>query len=157
MIKANLGIRVKPLSGYINLDPTGQPNESDRVACNLQDLAGIIDANELEEFLCSDTLDFIPLQARQSVLTHWLTRVAHGGLFVLTGNDIFQLARVIHNGTLGDLSKVNEAVYRFDVSKKSAVVPEVNLQIIMSTGQFVLESVKYLDNKFTYCISVRRK
>lgn len=154
-MKAQLGIRLNNiLNGYLNLDCAVQPGENDgRIGCDPYKLDDIIDHNELEEFVVHDTLDFLPLQARQSAITHWTTKIAHGGKLIITGNDITEIGRLVHSGKL-DLAQANSIIY--GIGRKSALRPQETIQMVVNTGQFVLDNVSY-SNPFTYVITLIRK
>lgn len=154
-MKANLTVRGSVLNGYLNIDPTANPQESDRVLCQLDNLDGLIDSNELEEFLVGDTLDFVPIQARQTMLTHWLAKVSHGGTFVMAGLDVNEATRVISNGSVEDLGQVNQTLYGTNVSRKSISNPQYNIQVVMNTRQFDLVFAKYAG--LNYVLTFRRK
>lgn len=152
MLKVNLGIRLTPLENYLNIDFAAQPNQQNPVPGNPYDLDNLIDANEADELLCSDSLDYLPAQGRNKALQHWLNRVSHGGIIVVQGNDMYELARLIHLGQV-NLQQANDTVY--GIGRKSFSVPDEVIQSIMSTSQFSLESVRY--NNHIYTIVCRRK
>lgn len=152
-MKVQLGVRITPLNGFVNLDCAAQPSEVDRIAADPYKLDEILDNNEIDEvFIVNDTLDFLPLQGRQAALNHWLTKLAHGAKLVLAGNDVLNLARLIHNGQL-DASQANAVIY--GIGRKSFVHPQDNIQIALATGQFEVEGIKY--HNYQYVITLVRK
>ena len=150
-MKAQIGVRLTPLNGFINLDLADQSRPVDPYK-----LDEYFDNNEIDEvFIVNDTLDYLPLQGRGQALSHWLTKLAHGAKITLIGNDLFEVARVIDNGQL-DLPQANAIVY--GVGRKSFVRPADNIAIVMNTGQFELYEFKYNAVKpFEYVVTLRRK
>lgn len=154
-MKVNLGIKTNFLNGYMNLDCVQDPN-SKCVFVDPFKLETVLDHNEIDEvFLVNDTLDFLHLQARPNAISHWLTKLAHGGKIVIMGNDLQEVCRLGHLGQL-DPNQLNSIVYGF--GKKSAVRPIDNIQMILQTGQFDLEDNRYNVNiPFQYITTLRRK
>ena len=156
MLKVNLGVRLNSvISGYLNLDCSPDPNNKQAIAVDPFKLDDVLDNNELEEFLVNDTLDFLPLQARATALNHWMTKIAHGGKLIIMGSDIYEVCRLGHLGQL-DVQALNSIVY--GIGKKSFVRPMDNVQMVLSSGQFESEEVKYNSNvPFQYTVVMRRK
>lgn len=155
-LKCNLTIRGNLLNGYMNLDPTSQgQQEPDRILCDPTNLDPLIDHNEAIEFLANDTLDYLPLPARQPTLNHYLCKLAHGGLFIITGLDLHEVCRLVGTGKLLDTLQINSIMYGDKVSKKSAVTMDDTASMIMQTGQYNIEKVSF--SNLQWVITARRK
>lgn len=155
MLKCQIGVRINPLNGYINLDAAAQPGESDRIHCDPMDIDPLVDPNELSELIIAELLDYLPLPARQKCLQHLITRVSHGGKVIIIGNDLQEVCRLGHSGQL-NASALNSIIY--GIGKKSSVSPAENIQLVLSSGQFDLDEVKYSQQlPYQYTIIVRRK
>jgi hypothetical protein len=155
MTKLQLLLGGKPLNGYLALDPTAQPNDSSRVLADLTKLDQYVDNNECEEVLALDIIDYFPLQARQPLIIHWLTKVAHGGTFVLSSLDLHEYARLLHNGSFQDVVQYNQLLFGGFVQRKSTIPLDDTVKIIQSTGQMVIEEIKY--NNVFYIVKAKRK
>lgn len=151
-MKAQIGVRITPLNGYLNLDAATQNNEKDRVACDPMNIDPLVDHNELDEFIINDILDYLPLPARQKCLNHLLTKVSHQGKVVITGINPYEVSRLVHNGQL-DIQQANSIIY--GIGRKSFVNPVDNVQMALSTGQFLEDGIKY--DGFKYVIQLIRK
>jgi len=154
-MKINLTIRGQTHNGFLNLDPTSQPQDTDRVMVDLFKLEDMIDANEAELILINDVMDYLPLPVRGKFLSGVLTRVAHDGEVFISGLDLYQASRVIHTGELAGIEQANAVLYGQQVSKKSAVTPQDVLSLIQQTGQFEIVEMSY--SGIQYVIKARRK
>lgn len=154
MLKVQIGVRLTPLSNYLNIDLAAKPNEQDRVLGDVFKLDPLIDANECSEIILCDTLDYLHVQARAQALQHVLTRIAHGGKIIIMGNDVYEVSRLVHNGQL-DLQQANNIVY--GMGRKGFVRPLDNVAVANTTGQFTLDSVKYQPNGFSYVVILVRR
>lgn len=153
--KVNITIQGPVHNGFLNLDPTAQKNQTDRVLCDLFKLEDMIDANEANLILLSDTMDYLPLPARAKFLSNVLTRVSHGGEIFISGLDLLQASRVIHTGELASVEEANIVLYGTNISKKSAVTPQEVVTVIQQTNQFDITEVSY--QQIQYVIKARRK
>lgn len=154
-MKAQIGIRINPLNGFLNIDLAAKQGESDRVPLDdIGKLDNLVDANELSFFQINDTLDFLPLRARAQCLQHLLTRMAHGGTFIMMGVEPIEVGRLLYNGTLS-IQQVNDIIY--GIGRKSMLTLQDNVGYILGTGQFDLESAKYDDKRLNYVLTFKRK
>ncbi len=154
-VKVNITVRGPVFNGFLNLDPTATQQDQDRVLCDLQNFDSLLDNNEAEQILVNDILDYIPLPARPKVLSSLLTKVAHDGEVVVTGLDLHEMARVVYDGECGSIDESNRIIYGTVISRKSAVTPQENVNLLMQTGQFQVTSVSY--HGIQYVIKARRK
>lgn len=82
-------------SGYTNVDPIAPENSLDSVRCDVTNLDTVCDAGEASELVAHDILDYIPRAQVPKVLNHWLSRLAHGGTFVLSCVDLLEVSRAL--------------------------------------------------------------
>lgn len=103
-------------SGYLNIDGAvseeevqGNPNDS-RIAKRVDDLSHTVDANELDELVAMDILDYFPMNHADVILDHWLSRLKHGGELTLSVVDLRQISREVLSNAL-DISDVNHLLF----------------------------------------------
>ncbi len=154
-----IGDKNKPLNGYTNINQTASPNDTEQIPCELNALDGIISHNECEEVLALQVLDHFPLQMRQPTLVHWLCKLKHGGKITISATDPYEMARLIHVGEIENPVQFNELVYGqiknvWDI-KKSVLPLQDTIGMIMQTGQFNIESVKY-EGPYYYIVARRK-
>lgn len=155
-MKVQLGVRINPLNGFLNLDLAAQPNEQDRVHADIYKLDSLLDNNECDQVILNDSLDYLPFgQARQTALQHVMTKIAHGGQLIIMGTDIREACRLGHLGQLND-QQLNHIVY--GMGKKSFVSLEENVNVVLSGGQFDLLEKKFnLNLSFQYIQTFQRR
>lgn len=156
-MKVNLLIGGYPLNGYLNLDPLAQPNDSSKVSHGLENLDDIVDNNECDEFLAHKVIDAFPVNTRQQVLGHWLSKVEHGGLFTLSGLDINKATRLIASGDI-NLNDANILLYgpcinMWSINKGVWSINDA-VNAILSTGQYQILSKSF--NGLLYVIKAKR-
>lgn len=158
-MKVQLTLGKPSLNGYMVLDPLANPNQNDRIQADPTNLDAFVDANECSEFLSLEILDHVPIFIRPKVLNHWLTKISHGGTITISATDMNELSRLIQNGQLNDIVSINNALYSTGQNvwlvKKSYVPLQQTIEMIMSTGQFNIEHVKF--EGFQYFVTARRK
>jgi hypothetical protein len=159
VLKLNISLGQPPLNGYWNIDPLAPEGSDKHVRADPNCLDGIVDNNECEEVLAQYTLDFIPLQARFQVLTHWMSKVAHGGMLILTCLNINELARLIHLGQIADSQSITANVFgpctNIWLIRKSVTTVDDTIGMIRQGGQFDVEKVVFDGLMFT--VVARRK
>lgn len=138
-MKVNLLIGGYPLNGYLNIDPIAHQNDSSKVNHSLENLDSLIDNNECEEFIASKTIDVFPLNGRQQVLGHWLSKVEHNGIFIISGLDVNKAARMVLSGDI-NLNDLNTLLYgpcinMWSINKGVWSMDDV-VKAILSNGQF---------------------
>lgn len=98
-------------NGYLNFDPQTPGQCSDgRIRAAVDDLSHTIDANELEELVAHDILDYFGVSEADRVLDHWLSRLAHGGTLSLSVVDLREVSRAVLANAL-DIADVNELLF----------------------------------------------
>ncbi len=150
LLKINLKLGGQNLNGYLNIDPISSAEGC--VQHNLDNIEDLVDHNSASEFIANDVLDYLPIGMKQNVLTHWLTKISHGGSFIMTGTDIREAARLIHTGKVDMMTQGNNLLYGMGNNmwtlKKGLLTWEDAVNMIMSTGQFQVESMKFQDYKY---------
>lgn len=158
-MKVNLTIGRPALNGYMNIDPTSNPNDpnSNKVCHPIDNLDPIICHNQCDEFLCLDVLDYFPIQARLQTLNHYLCKISHNGTIIVGGLDIRDAVRVAY--TRQSLLEDNILFYGQATNvwtlKKSLVTIDDIIRGIMQTNQFNIISAKF--DKSNYIVEAKRK
>lgn len=156
-MKVNLLIGGYPLNGYLNLDPLAQPNDASKVNHTLENLDDIIDNNECTELLAYNVIDTFPINVRQQVLSHWLSKIEHNGVFVLSGLDINKAARLITSCdiSIGDINTLlyGPCLNMWSINKGAWSLHDA-INAIMSNGQFKILTKSF--NGLNYIVKAQR-
>jgi hypothetical protein len=146
-MKVNLLIGGYPLNGYLNIDALSQQDQtSNKLNHNLENLDDIIDNNECTEFLANGVIDTFPISVRSKVVSHWLSKIEHNGIFVLSGLDLNKAARFIMSSEV-DINSINTVLYgpcnnMWTINKGAWSVNEA-VNSILSAGQFKILSKSF--------------
>lgn len=87
-------------SGFLNIDPFAPDGDKDRVKCDPAALGPLVDAAEASEVVALGIIDYLPLAQSDGVLTHWVSRLAHGGKLSISCVDLFEVCRAVHLRTV---------------------------------------------------------
>ncbi len=98
-------------SGYLNVDPCAPEGDAGdgRVRAEPHKL-DLLDANECDEIVAHDALDFYQTHEVDRVLDHWLSKLAHGGTLTLSTIDAREVARSFLAGRI-DVDEFNVLVH----------------------------------------------
>lgn len=146
-------------SGYLNIDGAATPEECEkdgRIAGAVDNIEHTVDANELEELVAMDILDYFPMHYADKVLDHWLSRLKHGGRLTLSVADLRQVSRELLNNT-ADIADVNELLFgkqEKDWQFKKCVFTTSILANILQAKGYIIEK-KIAINKRAI-VTVRR-
>lgn len=101
-MKLNLLINNAPniRSGFVNLDPYAN-GEDDRIVGDFKNLGEHCEQAECQELVALDILDKFDVTEVESVLDHWLSRLAKGGVATLNFPD---LQFVTYKYSMGEMS-----------------------------------------------------
>lgn len=102
-IRMTVGGQKLGLPGFLEIDPVNP-----QAPGNPADLSMIAEEGEAVEIQATDVLDFYPFEFRTKLLTHWVTRLARGGLMVVGTREIVEVCRKV---TLGDPSEFISLIY----------------------------------------------
>lgn len=92
-MKLRLSVNAEPLNGYINIDPRPQ-NVGQNVICqDFKNISNVADIAECTELRCDNVLEYIPVDELLNVVTHWVSRLRHGGTIVLNSIDALAVAK----------------------------------------------------------------
>jgi hypothetical protein len=84
--------------GYLNLDPLAPDDDpAGRVKCDPGNLDPVVDAGEAAELVAHDLLDRVPLAQANTLLDHWLSKLAHGGTITVSCVDLLEVAKSLQN------------------------------------------------------------
>lgn len=129
-------------SGYLNLDPLADPNDSMKTQGDICNLDEYVDDAEADEIIATDIIDFLPTNDLESVLSHWLSKLRHGGSIVVGGVDIREVARGLLNQRL-TLNQANMLLYGGQQSphdyRKTTLTLQKLLEIFQQLGFKVIQ------------------
>lgn len=98
-------------SGYLNIDPYAGPNDqAGRIPGDINNLDDLVSAGEATEVVALDILDKFPRQYVDQILTHWLSRLAHGGRLTISVIDLYEVAKAFLNEAI-DVDKTNTLLH----------------------------------------------
>ncbi|MFZ9376708.1 MAG: hypothetical protein ACO25K_06255 [Candidatus Fonsibacter ubiquis] len=131
-MKVNLLINQKHLAknGYLNIDPTATKEDYPLIVeGNPTILEQHLEDNEAEEIIAMNVIDYVSYNKIDSVLTQWISKLAHKGLLKIGFTDIVSVARRIYTGQI-EYGKAQEIIYGkcvegWDVKKACLTVDSV--------------------------------
>ena len=109
-------------SGYINIDPTlkrkgelvelenSNDDQSNIVKTDIRNLNDIVEDSECKELIAEDVLDFLELSESRTVLSHWISKLRHGGKIIVGGTDIYEVCRLFYKQAI-DLNTLNSIIH----------------------------------------------
>ena len=109
-------------SGYINIDPTlkrksesialenSNDDQSNIVKSDIRNLDDIVSDSECKELIAENVLDFLELSESRAVLSHWISKLRHGGKIIVGGTDIYEVCRLFYKQAI-DLNTLNAIIH----------------------------------------------
>ena len=131
------------LSGYSNL----RVGSYEQLSLTIND----IDQGALDELLVDHTIDFLPLDKAEEMLSRLTRLVKKGGKFVVTGTDIYEVSKAFANYHI-DIADVNRHV--FGNSKRLAFSAVTMSNLLQHNLQ--MKIIKKRVNEFIYTIEAQR-
>lgn len=141
--------------GYLNIDPFANNKESVRVG-DPKNLDEFVDDGECVEIVALDVLDHYPSTEVDNVLMHWLSKLRHGGIITIGGNDFDSISSAYKMGRI-DLIKLNELLYGLqgeDASYQYSCL-SINTMIDFLQGQGLKVIMKRV-NKYKFVVKAER-
>lgn len=139
-------------SGYVNINPLADPNNPDFIRSNIDNLSIYVDDGEATEIIALDLIDFIPLQEKESVMKHWLSKLAIGGTITIGGTDLYQVAKAFALNQL-KLGETAAFLYGDNLSRSGLITCAQMKKILEDSGLKVLEARL---NNFSYHVIAER-
>jgi len=99
-MKIYLTINNQPLNGYVTVDPTCSQPSADCIISDIKQIDHICSDSECEEILAPEVVDYIGAKELVSTITHWKSKLRHGGKLILGGTDIMEVARQVMMGRI---------------------------------------------------------
>jgi hypothetical protein len=93
-MKLYLGLDIQPVSGHTTIDPLGGEG---KVALDFRNLDNVADNGECE-VINAKVLDHIHGSELYAVISHWVSKLAHGGSIMLGGRDLFEVSKRVITG-----------------------------------------------------------
>ena len=109
-------------SGYINIDPTlkrvgesvslknSDDSQSNIIKSDIRNLDDVVSDSECNELIAEDVLDFLELSESRAVLSHWISKLRHGGKIIVGGTDIYEVCRLFYKQAI-DLNTLNSIIH----------------------------------------------
>jgi hypothetical protein len=151
-MKINLILDGHPLSGYKNIDPHGYGDEAKTVG-DLENLHDIVEDAEATEILALDIIDFLPLNSVEPAISHWISKLRHGGKIAIGGKDLWQISKASYQKILG-LAEANEVIHGTQERPRiSHLTIDILIEILEKQG---LQIIKKRINKFDMTVEAQR-
>lgn len=152
-MKLNLTLEAgSPRSGYVNINPLADPNDPNFIRANVNELGIYVDDGEAKEIIALDLIDFVPIQEKENIVRHWLSKLALGGTITIGGNDLGQIARA-HALNQIDLGQTAELLYGNQLQRSGLVTCSQMRKILEGGGLKVLSARL---NNFSYHVIAER-
>lgn len=109
-------------SGFVNIDPTLQrmgeevilenanDDQTNVIKADIRNLSEITQENECTEIYAADILDYLQFDESKAIVSHWVSRLRHGGKIAIGGTDIEEVCRVFRSGKI-DIEDFNQVVH----------------------------------------------
>jgi len=109
-------------SGYINIDPTlkrkaesvsldnANDEQSNVVKADIRNIDDIVANSECNELIAEDVLDYLELSESRKVLSHWISKLRHGGKIIVGGTDVYEVCRLFCKQAI-DLNTFNSVIH----------------------------------------------
>lgn len=99
------------MSGHINIDPLGDPENSKIHIGDWKNLDEWVDDAEATEIIALyGIVEFIPRTEINTIVDHWVKKLRHGGTLIIGFTDIYEVAREFVNFNLST-TEVNKAFH----------------------------------------------
>lgn len=151
-MKVNITLGNEARSGYININPLADPNDPNFIRTNINDLGVYLDDGEAEEIIALDAIDYAPIQEKEHVLQHWLSKLALNGTIIIGGTEIGNVAKAFALNQL-DLNKFTELAYGAQLQKAGLITAEQMTKVLTGLGLRVIEKKIF---NFSYYIKAVR-
>ena len=164
MIRNNVGL----LTGYINVDPYSSTTdkEYDIRTADYRHLDSIVDNSECTEIIANDITDYMEPHEVERIIHHWAGKIRRGGILVVIGIDIMEVAKGLAYGTLLDktenpfqqIQKANMLLHNAGGEiwngRRHNLSLDAVVHILGGLAGFKLEQKTV--NDYRYCVVVRR-
>lgn len=140
-------------SGYVNINPLASPDDPSFIRANINELSIYVDDGEAQEIIALDIVDFVPVQEKENIVRHWLSKLALGGTITIGGNDIGQVAKAFTFNQL-ELSQTAELLYGGQLARSGLVTCTQMRKILEGGGLKIVEARL---NNFSYYVKARRE
>jgi hypothetical protein len=139
-------------SGYVNINPLASPDDPNFIRANVNELGLYVDDGEAKEIIALDLIDYVPIQEKENIVRHWLSKLALGGTITIGGNDLGQITKAFAYNQL-ELSQAAELLYGNQLARSGLVTCAQMRKILEGGGLKIIES--RLSN-FSYYVKAER-
>ena len=122
------------ISGFRNIS-----SDCAEEACDLKDLNSIVDDAEAQYILARDIINYISQEELFSTISHWISKLSHGGVICIGASDIKEVCRMIYTGEIPD-SDIGSILYGEEGEiKKSSIQTDLLVDFLQSSGLKILK------------------
>ena len=135
-----MGENGQKISGFRNISSYHTEDASIEV-CSLKDLNPIVDDAEAQYILARDIINYINQEELFATISHWISKLSHGGVICIGASDIKEVCRMIYTGEISD-PDIGSVLYgegEGEVLKKSSIQTELLVDFLQSRGLKILK------------------
>ena len=131
-------------AGYVNIDPTlkrlgediilenASDDQTNVIKADVRNLDDVSLDNECLEVVAEDILDYLQINEARSVLSHWISKLRHGGKIIVGGTDIAEVCRMFYKRAI-DLNAVLHCSFQESWSVKLSHTTMVSLAAFLES------------------------
>jgi hypothetical protein len=140
------------LSGFVNVDPFCQPDDS-HVPGPVDHIDYLCEDGECEHIVAEDVLSYFPARNVASILDNWLAKLRHGGILTVCDVDINEVAKGITNKQI-DLTKANVLLYNDQGEPRKSGL--TGFELAKSLEECGFKVNKFRLNSYRFVVEVQR-
>tara|TARA_R110000751_G_scaffold43077_3_gene99638 strand:+ start:479 stop:940 length:462 start_codon:yes stop_codon:yes gene_type:complete len=126
------------VSGFRNI-ASHHTEDSTIDVCDFKNLNPIVDDAEAQYILARDIINYINHEELFSTISHWISKLSHGGVICIGSSDIKEICRMIYTGEIPD-SDIGSILYGVEgETKKSSVQVNSLVDFLQSSGLKILK------------------
>ena len=111
-MRINLYMSGVARSGYLNISPfaTQSVDNPQVIRGSVSNLDEFAEDSEADEILALSVVDFLPARNVEESITHWVSKLRHGGSITISGLDINLACKAVARQEI-DLATANQLIY----------------------------------------------
>ena len=129
------------MSGFINVSDDWSRTADDEIEfCRLGNLDPIVDDGEAQYILARDIVNYLRQDELFESLSHWISKLSHGGVICIGSADINEVCRMIYNGEISG-QDIGDVLYGSGENiKKSSMWSDLLIDFLRSKGLKILKA-----------------
>lgn len=132
-MKLNITVGGQAKVGYFNIDPTANPNQSDKLALPLDQLDRVAEDSECTEIIIENVLQYIQYRSVPIFLNSIVKKMRHGCRLIIIFDDINVILKHFFR-TEFTLEELNDIIYNgkqstHSISSMEDILKSLNLNI----------------------------